>query len=250
MTEIKELPKGWTTAIFDDLLDYIQPTEFIVATTDYDDNYATPVLTPGKSFIIGYTNETAGIFNTLPVIIFDDFTTATKFVNFPFKVKSSAMKILAPACSLVNIMYAFYFMQAIQMNTDTHKRYWISVYSQKQIPLAPQNEQARIVAKIEELFSEIDKGVENFSTAREQLKVYRQALLKHAFEGKLTEKWRKDHTDVEPASELLKRILIKRRKKWEEAELDNMRAMGREPKDDNWKVNYREPPMPKSHGRL
>src|SRR3989337_4304972 len=115
MTEIKELPKGWTTAIFDDLLDYIQPTEFIVATTDYDDNYATPVLTPGKSFIIGYTNETAGIFNTLPVIIFDDFTTATKFVNFPFKVKSSAMKILAPACSLVNIMYAFYFMQAIQM---------------------------------------------------------------------------------------------------------------------------------------
>jgi len=245
MTEIKELPAGWATAIFDDLLDYIQPTEFIVASTDYDDSYATPVLTPGKSFIIGYTNETTGIFKDLPVIIFDDFTTATKFVNFPFKVKSSAMKILIPTCSLVDIKYAFYFMSTIQMNTDTHKRYWISVYSKKQIPLAPQNEQARIVAKIEELFSEIDKGIESLIAAREQLKVYRQTLLKHAFEGKLTDQWRKDHPDVEPASEVLKRILIERREKWEEAELNSMRAKGKEPKDDNWKKRYKEAELPK-----
>ena len=55
------------------------------------------------------------------------------------------------------------------------------------------NEQQRIVSKLEELFSELDKGIESFKTAREQLTVYRQAVLKHAFEGKLTEEWRKKH---------------------------------------------------------
>jgi len=79
------------------------------------------------------------------------------------------------------------------------------------VPIAPRNEQHRIVAKIEELFSELDKGIENLKTAREQLKVYRQALLKHAFEGKLTVQWRKENKDkLETAEELLKRIQIER----------------------------------------
>jgi type I restriction enzyme, S subunit len=103
------LPDGWTIGKLEDLLDYIQPTEYIVESTDYSDCYKTPVLTPGKSFVKGYTNETKGIFSNLPVIIFDDFTTANKFVNFPFKVKSSAMKILKPK-SGANIKFAFYFM--------------------------------------------------------------------------------------------------------------------------------------------
>ena len=77
-----------------DLLEYEQPTAYIVESTDYNDLFSIPVLTAGKSFILGYTNETDGVFDKLPVIIFDDFTTATQYVNFPFKVKSSAMKIL------------------------------------------------------------------------------------------------------------------------------------------------------------
>jgi len=186
MNEIREIPKGWTKAIFEDLLDYIQPTKFIVESTEYDDKYKTPVLTAGKSFIIGHTNETNGIFNGIPVIIFDDFTTATKFVNFPFKVKSSAMKILSPVGKLVNIKYVFGYMQTLRINADTHKRYWISHYSQLPIPVSPLPEQHRIVAKIEELFSSLDKGIESLKTAQQQLKVYRQAVLKWAFEGKLT----------------------------------------------------------------
>ncbi|XQF89918.1 restriction endonuclease subunit S [Pseudoalteromonas espejiana] len=63
------------------------------------------------------------------------------------------------------------------------------------IPLPPFNEQIRIVEKIEELFSELDKGIENLKTAKAQLSVYRQALLKHAFEGKLTEQWRASNAD-------------------------------------------------------
>jgi len=188
MNENRGIPKGWTTAVFENLLNFIQPTKFIVASTEYDDKNQIPVLTAGKSFILGKTNESDNIFNEIPVIIFDDFTTATKFVNFPFKVKSSAMKILSPASKLVNIKYLFYYMQTLHINAHTHKRYWISHYSKLSVPFPPLLEQHRIVAKIEELFSELDKGVDSLKTAQQQLTVYRQAVLKWAFEGKLTNK--------------------------------------------------------------
>jgi type I restriction enzyme S subunit len=135
MIDKETLPKGWTIAKFEDLLDYIQPTNYIVKSTEYKDTYPTPVLTAGKSFIKGYTNETDGIFTKLPTIIFDDFTTATQFVNFPFKVKSSAMKILQPTCDLVNIKLAYYYMQIQNIKGETHKRFWISEYSQFQFHL-------------------------------------------------------------------------------------------------------------------
>lgn len=183
MIDKNNLPPSWTIATFEDLLDYIQPTEFIVASTEYDDKYKTPVLTAGKSFIKGYTNETNGIFDALPVIIFDDFTTATQFVNFPFKVKSSAMKILKPTSDLVNIKLLFYFMQTVHLKSETHKRYWISEYSKLPIPLAPEKEQQRIFDKIEEHFIILNKGIESLKTAEEQLKIYKQALLKKMFEG-------------------------------------------------------------------
>ena len=90
----QKLPKGWAVCQLDSIISYEQPTPYIVKSTDYDDTYTTPVLTAGKSFIIGHTNETNGIYEKLPCIIFDDFTTDSKLVDFPFKVKSSAMKIL------------------------------------------------------------------------------------------------------------------------------------------------------------
>jgi restriction endonuclease S subunit len=110
-----------------------------------------------KSFLLGYTNEENGIFpaENLPVIIFDDFTTATKFVDFPFKVKSSAMKILK-AKENVNISYAFYMMQKLNFDASQHKRYWISQYSKIQIPLPPLEVQEQIVAEIEKYQKVID----------------------------------------------------------------------------------------------
>lgn len=177
------LPKGWTTAKFEDLLDYIQPTNYIVKSTDYKDTYPTPVLTAGKSFIKGYTNETDGIFTQLPTIIFDDFTTATQFVNFPFKVKSSAMKILQPTCELVNIKLAYYLMQTVHLKGETHKRFWISEYSQLPVPLAPLNEQTRILAKLEQLLTDLGKGIEYLETTKQQLNIYRQSVLKYIFES-------------------------------------------------------------------
>jgi type I restriction enzyme, S subunit len=174
-----------------ELLSYEQPTKHIVETTNYNNNYKTPVLTAGKSFILGYTNETKGIYSDLPVIIFDDFTTSSKYVNFPFKVKSSAMKILSCENKLADIKYLYYLMQILECNHDTHKRYWISIYSKIKIQLPTLAEQERIVMKIEELLSELDKGVAELQKIKQQLKIYRQAVLKDAFEGKLTKDWRK-----------------------------------------------------------
>lgn len=172
----------------EELLEYEQPTAYIVSSTDYSDNYKTPVLTAGKSFILGYTNETAGIFDRLPVIIFDDFTTAIQYVNFPFKVKSSAMKILHVNKDLVHPKYIFYRMQVIQFDHSTHKRYWIQQYSKIKVKLPPLPEQERIVARIEELFSELDKAVETLNTTKQQLAVYRQAVL--AFHLTPKDNWR------------------------------------------------------------
>ena len=132
------------TAKLDDILKYEQPTKYIVDSEDYDNSYKTPVLTAGKTFVLGYTNEDKGIFDNLPVIIFDDFTTAFHYVDFPFKVKSSAMKLLKPVKDKADLKYLFYKMQTISMDTDLHKRYWISKYSQVEIPLPPLPQQQKI----------------------------------------------------------------------------------------------------------
>ncbi len=128
----------------DQILKYYQPTNFIVNKDDYADNFKTPVLTAGKSFILGYTDEKEGMFNDLPAIIFDDFTTSFHFVDFPFKVKSSAMKILVPRNETIDLKYVFYRMHGLTIDTGLHKRYWISRFSQIKIPLPPLETQKRI----------------------------------------------------------------------------------------------------------
>ena len=151
----ENLPKGWTVCALEEIIDYEQPQAYIVQSVDYKSHYKTPVLTAGKSFIIGYTNESEGVFTNLPVIIFDDFTTDSKFVDFPFKVKSSAMKILHVKED-VNIQYVCWYMSITKLIGDTHKRYWISEYSKLHIPIPPRKEQDRIINKVNELFLILD----------------------------------------------------------------------------------------------
>ena len=155
-----KLPKGWAMCRLEDIIEYEQPTAYIVKSTAYSDDYSTPVLTAGKSFIIGYTDETEGIYNNLPCIIFDDFTTASRLVDFPFKVKSSAMKILQVNKG-VDIKYVSQFMSITRLVGDTHKRYWISEYSKLEIPIPPQKEQKRIIRKIHQLFKNLETIEEN-----------------------------------------------------------------------------------------
>ncbi|MBU0483580.1 MAG: restriction endonuclease subunit S [Proteobacteria bacterium] len=116
------------------------------------------------------------------------------------------------------------------------------------LPLPPTEQQKRIVAEIEKQFSRLDEAVANLKRVKANLKRYKAAVLKAAVEGKLTEEWRKQHLDVEPASKLLKRILAERRQKWEEAELTKMKAKGKIPNDDKWKKKYKEPKGPELIG--
>ena len=155
-----QLPKGWAMCLLEDIIEYEQPTGYIVSSTNYDDSYLTPVLTAGKSFLIGYTDEEEGIYSKLPCIIFDDFTTASKLVTFPFKVKSSAMKILQVSQN-ISIKYVAAFMSITQLIGDTHKRYWISEYSKLPIPIPPKEEQKRIVTAIDKLFAVLKTIEEN-----------------------------------------------------------------------------------------
>ena len=152
----ENLPQGWMVCKLEDIVDYEQPTQYLVQSTNYSDNYKTPVLTAGKSFILGYTNETTGIYDKLPAIIFDDFTTDSRFVDFPFKVKSSAMKILQVDKD-INIRYVAYFMNITRLVGDTHKRYWISEYSKIPIPLPPIKEQNRIVQAIQDIEAKLNE---------------------------------------------------------------------------------------------
>ena len=132
----------------DDLLEYEQPTNYIVKSTKYNDEYNTPVLTAGQSFILGYTDEEDGHYMASkenPVIIFDDFTTGFHWVDFEFKVKSSAMKMLRPKRSDVNFRYIYHAMKNIFFVPENHARHWISIYSQFCIPVPPLEVQCEIV---------------------------------------------------------------------------------------------------------
>ena len=151
---------GWAITNLETVIDYEQPTEYLVNSTDYKNEYPTPVLTAGKSLILGYTNETNGIFTDTPVIIFDDFTTECKYVDFPFKVKSTAMKILHPNKSAILSKYAYYLMKTIQVDHENHQRYWISTFSKEHILLPPLSEQQRIIECIELYFGLLD-GIAN-----------------------------------------------------------------------------------------
>lgn len=143
--------------------------------------------------------------------------------------------------------YIFYYMGVLQAQI-LNKAYGAAQpnistkeITEFQIPLPPLEQQKQIVAKIEELFSHIDAGVVALQKAKKLLKQYRQSVLKAAVTGELTREWREQNKDkLEPASELLKRILAERRSKWEEQQLEQFKAQGKVPKDDKWKETYKE----------
>jgi len=132
----------------EEFISYEQPTNYIVHSDQYTEDGRTPVLTAGQSFILGYTDEEDGIYDGEPVVIFDDFTTSVQYVDFPFKVKSSAMKILKNKAN-ANIKFCYYLLSWFQEMPPNHKRQWISTTSQIDIKLPSLTEQEAIVKKIE-----------------------------------------------------------------------------------------------------
>ncbi len=173
-------PKGVEFRKLGEVLEYDQPNKYCVVGKEFNESYPTPVLTAGKTFILGYTNEKDNIYQaskSSPVIIFDDFTTATQWVDFPFKVKSSAMKILLPKNPTINIRFIFFYMQTIPYNiSGEHTRQWISRYSQITIPIPPLEIQQEIV-KILDAFTELNTELNTELKARKKQYQYYQNML-------------------------------------------------------------------------
>jgi type I restriction enzyme S subunit len=170
MVEWKEL---------NDFLNFEQPTPYLVKSTEYDNSYKTPVLTAGQSLLLGYTNELDGIYEAdkdNPCIIFDDFTTSFHWIDYSFKVKSSAMKMLKPKAN-TNFRYVYYAMQQIRFVPQQHQRHWISKYSHFQIPVPSLEEQKRIVGILDTFTDSIENLKQQIAQRRKQYEHYRDQLL-------------------------------------------------------------------------
>ena len=173
--------EGWQKKPLEKFLDYQQPTPYLVADTNYSNDYETPVLTAGKTFLLGYTNERHGIFkDDLPVIIFDDFTTATQFVDFPFKAKSSAMKILQ-AKNGASIKFMYEAMQMIAYEVGTHERHWISKFAPMSIPIPVDLKEQQ---KIADCLSSLDELIEAEDKKLDTLQQHKKGLMQELFPAK------------------------------------------------------------------
>ena len=171
--------ENWALEELGDYLDYVQPTPYLVRNTAYDDKYKIPVVTAGKTFVLGHTNETEGVFeDALPVIIFDDFTTASQFVDFKFKAKSSAMKILL-AKENANIRFMYEAIQQIDYEVGAHGRHWISSYSKIKIPVPDPIEQQ----KIADCLSSVDELIAAQARKVDAIKTHKKGLMQQLFQN-------------------------------------------------------------------
>ena len=166
------IPEGWFEDSLGNILNYEQPYKYTVDSTDYNATSGIPVLTAGKSFILGYTSELHNVYQNTPVIIFDDFTTASKFVDFPFKVKSSAMKFLKPKnADEFDIKMIFGHLQHLKIRETggDHKRRWISEFSKLKVVLPPFHEQstiATIISKVDEAISQTEQLIAKYTRVK------------------------------------------------------------------------------------
>lgn len=227
-------PQSWVAIPVSDSVISISTNGKKIPQKQYIPSGSLPVIDQGQDYIGGFTDDIAmKIECELPVIVFGDHTRIVKYVNRAFAAGADGVKVLQPQ-KFIYPKLLNYFVQHLTSNLTNHgyARHYQHL-SKETLPVPPLNEQHRIVAKIEELFSELDKGIENLKTAQAQLKVYRQALLKHAFEGKLTAQWRAENQDkLETAEALLKRIQQERAQRYQQqlADWETSGKQGSKPK--------------------
>ena len=171
----------WEQRKLGDILEYEQPGAYIVDSTDYDDSYITPVLTAGQSFILGYTNEIAGIkyaTKSNPVIIFDDFTTSSHFVDFAFKVKSSAIKILTLKDKTDNIYCINNILENIDYMPASHERHWISIFSKFDVRVPKSSEEQKAIGNY---FRSLDHLITLHQHKCDELQNLKKYMLRNMF---------------------------------------------------------------------
>jgi type I restriction enzyme, S subunit len=209
------LPLGWARTTLSEVVDVIPLTGRKLPQGSYLASGPLPVVDQGQALVGGFTDrQELRIQAERPVIVFGDHTKAIKYIDFDFVAGADGIKPLAPWAVFFPKLF-YYFLLALRLPEKGYARHY-QFLAKSPIPIPPLPEQRRIVEKIDELFSQLDAGVEELKRAQAQLKRYRQVVLKAAFEGKLTEEWRKkratSHEPIETAKELLERIKAERRK--------------------------------------
>lgn len=199
------------------LINYEQPTKYIVKSTQYDDKFDTPVLTAGQTFILGFTDELKNIYQAdenNPVIIFDDFTAGNHWVDFNFKVKSSAMKILKPKEG-VNFRYCYHYLKTIHVDISEHKRLWISKFSKIEIPIPSMETQERIVKILDTMVDHFTQLEAELEARNKQYEYYRDKLLSEEYLNKLVNKYNYDDSNYELKEFTLGEVMkLKNGKDW------------------------------------
>ena len=209
-----DIPPHWEQIDFEDAFENVSLSGLKVPQKEYLPSGTIPIIDQGANLIGGYTNDASkSIQSNRALIVFGDHTKCFKLIRFCFAPGADGVKVLKPIT--INERFAYYACKALQIPNRGYSRHYAFLKKSK-LPLAPLNEQRRIVDKIEELYSELDKGVESLKAARAQLNAYRQAVLKHAFEGKLTARWREENKDkLETTEQLLARIKQERTMRYE-----------------------------------
>ena len=162
-------------AMIGDVLSYEQPQSYLVEDTEYT-NEGTPVLTANKAFVLGYTSEIEGIYDKGDCIIFDDFTLDCKYVDFSFKVKSSAIKILT-AKNKELLRYTFEFLKYLDLSTEEHKRHYITEMQNQEFILPT----VQIVRTIAHAFYALSLWKETIVKQRYAFEKQKQYLLRQMF---------------------------------------------------------------------
>ena len=162
-------------AMICDVLSYEQPHSYLVEDTEYT-NEGTPVLTANKAFVLGYTSEIEGIYDKGDCVIFDDFTLDCKYVDFSFKVKSSAIKILT-AKNKELLRYTFEFLKYLDLSTEEHKRHYITETQNQEFILPT----VQIVRTIAHAFYALSLWKETIVKQRYAFEKQKQYLLRQMF---------------------------------------------------------------------
>ncbi len=246
MKAMQSLPASWTSAEFDQVFENVT-SDLKLAERKYKDSGRFPVIDQGEAEVGGYSDDQSLVHpSPLPVVIFGDHTRNVKFSPYPFIQGADGVKVLSSRVG-VEPKYAYWALKSAEVPNRGYARHF-SILRKLRFPIAPLAEQSRVVEAIETQLPRLDAAVAALERVQANLKRYRASVLKAAVEGRLVpteaELARQEGRDYEPASELLKRILAERRRRWEEAELAAMKAKGKPPKDDKWKAKYKESAEP------
>ena len=213
--------EDWEEVLYKDAVYKISTTKQKLKQKEYSQFGEFPIIDQGQEEIGGYSDDKDRILDCkLPVVVFGDHTKCVKLINFKFIPGADGTKVLEPKQGIEpKYISTLTHVLVHKIKDKGYARHYQHI-EKENLPLAPLPEQRTIVAKIEALFSDLDKGIADHKKAQDQLKVYRQAVLKKAFEGELTKEWREQQQDLPTADELLEQIKEERQKHYEQ-QLEN-----------------------------